>query len=77
MAQSLFHLRTLLRSHYGARAEQKQARGAEVLRWHAQGMPLLSLARQRRRHRPLVRQSIRVAVLPRVLASGRRPQLDC
>lgn len=37
MAQSLFHLRTLLRSHYGACAEQKQARGAEVLRWPGSG----------------------------------------
>jgi transposase len=59
-----------------AREEQKQARCAEVLRLHAQGMPILSIARQLRMHRRLVRQYIRVGVLPRVIASGRRRQLD-
>ena len=59
-----------------AREERKQARYAEVLRLHAQGMPMQSIARQLRMHRRLVRQYIRVGVLPRATASGRRRQLD-
>jgi transposase len=59
-----------------AREEQKQARCAEVLRLHTQGMPILAIARQLRMHRRLVRQYIHVGVLPRAHPSGRRRQLD-
>jgi transposase len=59
-----------------ARAERKQARCAEVLRLHAQGMPILSIARQLRMHRRLVRQYLRSGVVPRAVPSGRRRQLD-
>jgi transposase len=59
-----------------AREERKQARCAEVLHLHAQGMPIQSIARQLRMHRRLVRQYIRVGVLPRATVSGRRRQLD-
>jgi transposase len=59
-----------------AREEQRQARCAEVLRLHAQGLPILAIARQLRMHRRLVRQYIHVGVLPRAYPSGRRRQLD-
>ena len=58
------------------REEERQARCAEVLRLHAQGLPILAIARQLRMHRRLVRQYIRVGVLPRARPSGRRRQLD-
>ena len=59
-----------------ARQEQKQARCTEVLHLHAQGLPILAIARQLRMHRRLVRQYIRIGVLPRAHPSGRRRQLD-
>jgi transposase len=59
-----------------AREERKQARCAEVLRLHAQGTPIQSIARQLGMHRRSVRQYIRVGVLPRAIAFGRRRQLD-
>jgi transposase len=48
------------------REEQKQARYAEVLRLHAQGLPILAIARQLHMHRRSVRQYLRVGVLPPV-----------
>jgi transposase len=59
-----------------AREEQKQARYTEVLRLHAQGLPILAIARQLRMHRRSVRQYLRVGVLPRATSSGRQRQLD-
>jgi transposase len=58
------------------RLEQKQARCAEVLRLHKQGMPILTIARHLQMHRRLVRQYIRIGVIPRAAFSGRRRQLD-
>jgi transposase len=59
-----------------AREEEKQARYTEVLRLHAQGLPILAIARQLRMHRRLVRQYLRLGVLPRAIPSGRQRQLD-
>ena len=58
------------------RETERQARCAEVLRLHAQGLPILTIARQLRMHRRLVRQYLRVGVLPRTHPSGRPRQLD-
>jgi transposase len=58
------------------REAERQARCAEVLRLHAQGFPILTIARHLRRHRRLVRQYLRMGVLPRVHLSGRQRQLD-
>ena len=58
------------------REAERQARCAEVLRWHAQGFPILTIARHLRMHRRLVRQYLRMGVLPRVHLSGRQRQLD-
>jgi transposase len=58
------------------REAERQARCAEVLRLHAQGFPILTIARQLRMHRRLVRQYLRAGVLPRTHSSGRQRQLD-
>ena len=58
------------------REAERQARCAEVLRLHAQGFPILTIARQLRMHRRLVRQYLRAGVLPRAYPSGRQRQLD-
>jgi transposase len=58
------------------REAERQARCAEVLRLHAQGFPILTIARQLRMHRRLVRQYLRAGVLPRAHPSGRKRQLD-
>jgi len=58
------------------RDAERQARCAEVLRLHAQGFPILTIARQLRMHRRLVRQYLRAGVLPRAYPSSRQRQLD-
>jgi transposase len=55
------------------RQEHRQARCAEVLRLHAQGTSIQSIARQLRMHRRLVRQSIRLGAVSPHTPYPRRP----